>query len=99
MFTPNGWPPERVLPYPAEYARHEHAGKIEAQLKAEVTELLAKAEAADHADVPDGMSIPGELARREARLAKLAEAHWLSVSLQFRPHRRIPPRFSRWRTG
>jgi transposase len=52
----------------------EHAGKIEAQLKAEVTELLAKAEAADQADVPDGMSLPGELARREARLAKLAEA-------------------------
>ena len=53
---------------------YEHAGKIEAQLKAEVTELLAKAEAADQADVPDGMSIPGELARRTTRLAKLAEA-------------------------
>jgi transposase len=53
---------------------HEHAGKIEAQLKAEVAELLAQAEAADRADVPDGMSIPEELARREARLAKLAEA-------------------------
>jgi hypothetical protein len=39
-----------------------------------VTELLAKAEAADQADVPDGMSIPGELARRKTRLAKLAEA-------------------------
>jgi len=53
---------------------YEHTGKIEAQLKAEVAELLAKAEAADQADVPDGMSIPEELARREARLAKLAEA-------------------------
>ena len=53
---------------------YEHAGKIEAQLKAEVAELMAKAEAADQADVPDGMSIPEELARREARLAKLAEA-------------------------
>jgi transposase len=53
---------------------HEHAGKIEAQLKAEVADLLAKAEAADQADGPDGMSIPEELARREARLAKLAEA-------------------------
>ena len=53
---------------------YEHAGKIEAQLKAEVADLLAKAEAADQADVPDGMSIPEELARREARLAKLAEA-------------------------
>ena len=53
---------------------YEHAGKIEAQLKAEVAELLARAEAADHADVPDGLSIPDELARREKRLAKLAQA-------------------------
>jgi transposase len=53
---------------------YEHAGKIEAQLKAEVAELLAKAEAADQADVPDGMSIPKELARREERLKKIAEA-------------------------
>src|SRR5260370_18190728 len=53
---------------------YEHAGKIEAQLKAEVAELLQGAEAADKADVPDGMSIPEELARREKRLAKLAEA-------------------------
>src|SRR5580658_9649682 len=53
---------------------YEHAGKIEAQLKAEVADLLARAEAADQADVADGMSIPEELARREERLAKLAEA-------------------------
>src|SRR5258708_14897946 len=53
---------------------YEHAGKIEAQLKAEVAALLARAEAADKADAPDGMSIPEELARREDRLAKLAEA-------------------------
>jgi transposase len=53
---------------------YEHAGKIEAQLKAEVADLLAKAEAADRSDLPDGLSIPDELARREERLAKLAEA-------------------------
>jgi transposase len=53
---------------------YEHAGRIEAQLKAEVAELLAKAEAADRADLPDGLSIPDELARRKERLAKLAEA-------------------------
>jgi transposase len=52
----------------------EHAGKIEAQLQAEVAELMAKAEAADQADVPDGMSIPEELARREQRLAEIARA-------------------------
>src|SRR5271155_4271757 len=39
---------------------YEHAGKIEAQLKAEVAELMAKAEAADAADIPDGMLIPDE---------------------------------------
>jgi len=53
---------------------YEHAGKLEAQLKAEVADLMAKAEAADQADVPDGMSIPDELARREERLSRLAEA-------------------------
>ena len=53
---------------------YEHAGKIEAQLQAEVAELMAKAEAADTADIPDGISIPDELARREERLRKIAEA-------------------------
>ncbi len=53
---------------------YEHAGKIEAQLQAEVADLMAKAEAADQADVPDGMSIPEELARREQRLAAIARA-------------------------
>jgi hypothetical protein len=43
-------------------------------LQFEVVELLAKAEAADEADLPDGMSIPDELARREERLRKLAQA-------------------------
>src|ERR1017187_1352328 len=52
---------------------YEHAGNIEAQLKAEVAELMAKAEAADKADLPDGMSIPEELARREDRLQKIAQ--------------------------
>jgi hypothetical protein len=32
---------------------YEHTGKIEAQLKAEVADLMAKAEAADAADIPD----------------------------------------------
>jgi transposase len=53
---------------------YEHAGKIEAQLQAEVADLMAKAESEDTADIPDGMSIPDELARREERLRKLAEA-------------------------
>src|SRR5215210_3711190 len=53
---------------------YEHAGRIEAQLQAEVAELMTKAEAADQADVPDGMSIPEELARREQRLVAIARA-------------------------
>jgi hypothetical protein len=52
----------------------EHAGKIATQLKAEVATPMAKAEAADQADIPNGRSIPAELARREVRLATLAEA-------------------------
>ena len=53
---------------------YEHANKIEAHLKAAVADLLGKAEAADQADVPDGMSVPEELARREKRLAEIARA-------------------------
>jgi transposase len=53
---------------------YEHAGKIEVQLKKEVADLMAKAEAADQSDVPDGMSIPDELKIREKRLQKLDEA-------------------------
>ncbi len=52
----------------------KHACEIEARLKAEVAELMALGEAADAADVPDGMSVPEELARREDRLAAIAEA-------------------------
>jgi transposase len=51
-----------------------HAEAIEAQLKAEVQELLALAEQADGADLPDGMSLPEELTRREERLAAIAAA-------------------------
>lgn len=51
-----------------------HAKKLEKQLKREVQQLLALAERADAADIPDGMSIPEELERREARLAAIAEA-------------------------
>ena len=48
--------------------------QIEAQLKAEVADLLGKAEAADQAEIPDGMQIPEELAWREKRLAEIARA-------------------------
>ncbi len=56
---------------------YERAGQIEMQLHEEVGKLTAMAEAADQADVPDGMSIPEELARREKRLAEIARARAL----------------------
>lgn len=53
---------------------HGHIEKIEAQLKAEVRELLELAEAADHSSVPDGMSLPDEIKRRKDRLDAIASA-------------------------
>jgi transposase len=53
---------------------HGHIEKQEVQLKAEVQELLALAEQADQADLPDGVSLPEEIKRREDRLAVMAEA-------------------------
>jgi len=53
---------------------HGHIEKLEVQLKAEVQELLALAEAADQADIPDGVSLPEEIKRREDRLKVMAEA-------------------------
>lgn len=52
----------------------EHACKIEAQLQAEVEQLMGLAEEADQAEIPDGMSVPEELERREERLAAIAQA-------------------------
>lgn len=51
-----------------------HANRIEAQLKAEVEQLLRLAEQADRRDVPDGMDVPAEIAWREARLAAIRAA-------------------------
>ncbi len=53
---------------------HGHIEKIEAQLKEEVQEMLVLAEAADQSSVPDGVSLPDEIKRREDRLAAIAEA-------------------------
>ena len=50
-----------------------HVEKLEKRLKHQVQQL-SLAERADAADVPDGMSIPEGLERREARLAAIAEA-------------------------
>jgi len=53
---------------------HGHIVKLQAQLEAEVQELLALAEAADASNLPDGMSLPKELKLREDRLAAMAQA-------------------------
>ena len=66
-----------------------HANKIEAQLGAEFKELLARAEAADQEPLPEGLSIPAELARREERLAAIRQA-------KARESRRAPPSAMLW---
>lgn len=53
---------------------HGHAERIEAQLRAEVQEMLQLAEAADRDALPDGMNLPEEIKRREDRLAAIAAA-------------------------
>jgi len=53
---------------------HKRLLELEARLQAEVQELFALSEAADSGAVPPGMSVPEELALREARLARLAAA-------------------------
>ena len=63
----------------ADASRHSalsygHIEKMEAQLQGEVQELLALAEQADQSNVPDGVSLPEEIQRREDRLKAMAEA-------------------------
>src|SRR5579884_2721637 len=48
--------------------------ELEAQLRAEVEELFALSEQSDQPEVPDGLVVREEIARRENRLARLAEA-------------------------
>jgi len=53
---------------------YKHLNKIEAHLREEVRRLLAAAEAADSTPLPDGLDVPAEIARREERLKRMAEA-------------------------
>mgnify|MGYP003530406401 FL=1 len=53
---------------------HGHIEQLETQLKAEADSLLAQAEQADQSAVPDGMNLPAEITRRQARLAAMAAA-------------------------
>src|SRR6266481_3899589 len=48
--------------------------EVEAQLRSEVEELFARSLQSDQPEVPDGLVVRAEMARREDRLARLAEA-------------------------
>ena len=53
---------------------YEKAGEMMSELDLEVSELLKKAEMTDSTPLEDGLTVPGEIARREARKAKLQAA-------------------------
>jgi transposase len=48
--------------------------EVETQLQAEVEELFALSEQSEQPEVPDGLMVRDEIARRQDRLARLAEA-------------------------
>ncbi len=50
---------------------HGHALQQMVLLKEQITELLARADAADSAPLEDGLTVPSELAHRRDRLEKL----------------------------
>jgi hypothetical protein len=53
---------------------YKHLLALEAHLRAEVEALFALSEQADQGDLPDGLVVSDEIAIRQARLARLAEA-------------------------
>jgi transposase len=53
---------------------YQRAGEMIEQLELEVKQLLAKAERADATPLQDGLTIPGEITRRQERKAALAQA-------------------------
>src|SRR5262245_29062831 len=53
---------------------YKHLLALQAQLRAEVDELFALSERVDQGEMPDGLVVSDEIAIRQARLARLAEA-------------------------
>jgi transposase len=53
---------------------HGHAQRQMVLLEEQIAELLAKADAADSAPLEDGLTVPGEIARRRDRIEKLRAA-------------------------
>jgi hypothetical protein len=71
--------PPRVRPLATNASKskavsYKRLQEIEAFLQVEVNQLFALAEQADQSAVPEGMNLPQEIARREERLKRLAEA-------------------------
>ena len=63
----------------ADASKHNAVGykrllEVETQLRSEVEELFALSEQSDQPEVPDGLVVRDEIARREDRLVRLAEA-------------------------
>jgi transposase len=53
---------------------YKHLLALETQLRAEVEELFALSERVDQGEMPDGLVVSDEIAIRQARLARLAQA-------------------------
>lgn len=53
---------------------YKRAGEMVEQLRLEIDQLIAKAEDADSTPLEDGLTIAGEISRREERLAALEQA-------------------------
>jgi transposase len=66
----------KVLAYASKHraVSYQRAGEMIAQLELEVAQLLAKADQADATPLPDGLTIPEEITRRQERQAALAQA-------------------------
>jgi hypothetical protein len=60
--------------------------ELETQLRTEIEELFALGEQSEHPEVPDGLVVCREIARRQDQLAKLAEA---KAVLQTRAEERV----------
>jgi hypothetical protein len=64
------------MPMPAtrKAVSYKRLRELETQLRTEVEELFALSEQSDQPELPDGLVVREEIARREDRLARLAEA-------------------------
>jgi transposase len=66
----------KILASASKHSAVSHGRALEQmkRLEEQIAELLAKADAADSAPLEDGLTVPGEVARRRDRIEKLREA-------------------------